>query len=211
VAIVDGRPSLVEEVESEPSELRAYVSDELGRHLSRGLADAVPGHLAGDQASQGRLPLVMCAFDRLRRRPRLLSIGETVQSTAAGAPGANGTVGPWRYEILGVEGRTAGTARDHIFVRVRLTNLSRLAGIVGDGRDVHIEDARGLRFPPLYKLIVPELAARGLPGTYDQSVPDEPFETCWAYELPRGAKGLRLLLPFDGYELPLATRLPPAP
>jgi hypothetical protein len=209
VAIVDGRPSLVEEVEREPPELRAYVAHELQRHLARGLADAVPGHLAGDEASQDRLPLVMCALDRLRRRPRLLSIGEVVQSEVPG--GQTYGTGPWRYEVIGVEERTAGAARRHIIVRARLTNLSRIASTVGDGRNVHIEDARGLRFPPLYKLIGAELAARGLPGPYDQAVPDELFETCWVYELPREARGLRLLLPSDGYELALAKRLSPAP
>ena len=145
VAVVDGRPSLVEEVEREPAELREYVAGELQRHLARGLADAVPGHLAGDEASQRRVPLVMCALDRLRRRSRLLSIGEIAQSQVPG--GQTYGAGPWRYEMIGVEERSAGAARRHIIVRARLTNLSRIASTVGDGRNVHIEDARGLRFP----------------------------------------------------------------
>jgi hypothetical protein len=205
VAVLDGRSTLVDEVEREPSGLRAYIAEEVARHLSRGLAEALPGHLAGGAASQARLPLVMCALDRLRRCPRILSLGEVVQSRSAGQPGANGEVGlgPWRYEILGGERRRASAARDHVVVRARLTNVSRVAGTVGDGRSVHVEDARGLRFPPLYKLVARELEKRGLPGTYDQAVPDEPFETCWVYELPREAKGLRVILPFDGCELPI--------
>jgi hypothetical protein len=203
VAVIDGRPSMVEDVEDESDDLRTYVAEELSRHLSAGLPEAVPGHLAGDSGSQGRAPFVLCAFDRLARKSRRLAIGVSVQSKHAGQPGANGplALGPWRYEIVGVERRTASAARDHVIVRATLTNLSRTAAIVGDGRDVFVEDMRGIRFPPLYMLNVVELMARGLPGIYDQVVPGEPFETCWVYELPQGARSLRLILPFDQYEL----------
>ena len=203
VALVDGRASLIAEVEAEPDDLRSYVAVELSRHLANGLEDALPGHLSGDDASQARAPLVLCAFRRLARRPRLLRLGEVAQSETAGQPGANGPLrlGPWRYEILGVERRNASAARDHLVVRARVTLLGLAAGTVGDGRDVLVEDARGLRFPPLHKLTVPELEARGLPGTSDQAVPGEPFETCWVYELAREARALRVLLPFDQREL----------
>lgn len=208
LAVVDGRPSIVGEVEGESDELRRYVAEQLTKHLAAGLADAVPGHLAPDRASQARFPSVMCSLDRLRRLPRFFGLGEVVASRAGGEPGATGGArqGPWRYEILESLWRDAGPARAHLILRARLTSLGPTAGTVGDGREVHIEDAHGRRFPPLYKLIVPELARRGLPEVYDQAVPGEPFETCWVYELPREARGLRLLLPFDGLEFVIPER-----
>jgi hypothetical protein len=200
VAIVDGRATLVEEVERESVELREYLGTEFASHLDAGLSAALAGHLESDAGSQARLPMVVCTFDRLRRCPRPLTVGAIVQS-AGGGSGVNSTPGPLRYEIVGIERRRGGPARDHLLVRARLTNLSRLAGTVGDGRDVVIEDAQGMRFPPESKLTELELDTRGLPGVYDPSVPDEPFETCWVFELPRDARALRLLLPFDRYEL----------
>jgi hypothetical protein len=113
----------------------------------------------------------------------------------AGTPGATGGGDEWRYELLEVLRRNASAARDQVVVRALITNLSHIAGTVGDGRDLHLEDARGIRFPPLYKLTVRERQARGLPDGFDQAVPDEPIETCWAYELPREARALRFLLP----------------
>ena len=203
LAVVDGRPSVVGEVEREPDELRRYVAEQLTEHLAAGLADAVPGHLAPDRASQARFPSVMCSLDRLRRLPRLFRLGEAVTSRAVGA-----RQDPWRYEILESLWRDAGPARAHLVFRARLTPLGRTAGSLGDGHKVHVEDAHGRRFPPLPKLIVPELARRGLPELHDQAVPGEPFETCWVYELPREARGLRLLLPFDGLELVIPERSP---
>jgi predicted nucleotidyltransferase len=204
IALIDGRPELVSEVEREPAEMRSYIAEALTKHVAHGLLDAVPGHLAGDAASQSRLPMIACVLDRLRRHPSVLEVGEVVESKAGGNPGANGaTRGPWRYVITKVERRRASTAKDHVVVRVQLTNLGHVAGTVGDGRDVHIEDERGDRFPPLYKLIGPELRALRLPQTDDQAAPREPFETCWVYEVRREARALRLLLPFDAYELPL--------
>ena len=205
IALVDGRASLIDEVEEEPDDLRSYVATELSRHAAAGIHEAVPGHLGADAASQARAAFVICALERLRRLPRILRQGEAVESIKAGQPGANGpaTMGPWRYEILGIERRRASATRDHLLVVARVTNIDRLAGTVGDGRDVRVEDARGLLFPPLYKLIVRELKARGLPGTYDQSVPGEPFETCWVYEVPQESRALRILLPFGEYELPI--------
>lgn len=208
LAVIDGRPSVVGEVEGESDELRQYVADQLTKHLAAGLADAVPGHLAPDRASQARFPSVMCSLDRLRRFPRLFRLGEAVASRADGEPGATGGArpGPWRYEILESLWRDADPARAHLILRARLTSLGPTAGTVGDGREVHVEDAHGRRFPPLHKLTVPELARRGLPDVHDQAVPGEPFETCWVYELPREARGLRLLLPFDGLECVISER-----
>jgi hypothetical protein len=67
IALVDGRPTLLDEVEAEPEELRRFVGGELSRLLAEGLEDHVPGHLPGDVASQARLPLVLARLRRLER------------------------------------------------------------------------------------------------------------------------------------------------
>lgn len=69
VTVVDGRASLVSELAAEEESLRAFVSTEIRRLLGLpGFTDALPGHLASDEASQQRLPLVL---DRLRAIARL--------------------------------------------------------------------------------------------------------------------------------------------
>ena len=69
VTVVDGRAALVSELAAEEESLRAYVSTGIRRLLGQsGFIDALPGHLASDEASQQRLPLVL---DRLRAIARL--------------------------------------------------------------------------------------------------------------------------------------------
>jgi hypothetical protein len=64
ISIVDGRMSLESELAASSPELRAYVCAELERYLADpGFVDQLPGHLPGDPASQGRLPLIL---ERLR-------------------------------------------------------------------------------------------------------------------------------------------------
>jgi hypothetical protein len=67
IALVDGRPTLIDEVEAEPEELRRFISDELARLFAEGLEDHVPGHLPGDAANQARLPLVLARLRRLEQ------------------------------------------------------------------------------------------------------------------------------------------------
>ncbi|MEI8078988.1 MAG: hypothetical protein WCH61_05090, partial [bacterium] len=65
IALVDGRPELVEEAVSAPSGLRCYLATEISRLLATpGFQDAMPGHLPPDPASQRRLPIVL---NRLRQ------------------------------------------------------------------------------------------------------------------------------------------------
>ena len=60
VTVVDGRAALVSELAAEEESLRTYVSTEIRRLLGQsGFIDALPGHLASDEASQQRLPLVL--------------------------------------------------------------------------------------------------------------------------------------------------------
>jgi predicted nucleotidyltransferase len=64
IVLVDGRPSLVDELEQEAAELRRYVAEEIARLLADDLEQYVPGHLPGDPGNQARVPIVMT---RLRR------------------------------------------------------------------------------------------------------------------------------------------------
>jgi hypothetical protein len=59
IAMVDGRAELLVELESAPDATRTFVASEIGSLMSEeAFREALPGHLAGDKASQARLPLV---------------------------------------------------------------------------------------------------------------------------------------------------------
>lgn len=65
VAVVDGRAKVLEEVESAPQPLRDYLAERVGALLDEPLfREALPGHLPGDAASQGRVAVVL---KRLRK------------------------------------------------------------------------------------------------------------------------------------------------
>jgi Nucleotidyl transferase AbiEii toxin, Type IV TA system len=64
IVLVDGRPSLLDELEMELAELRRYVADEITRLLADDLEQYVPGHLPADPGNQARVPIVI---ERLRR------------------------------------------------------------------------------------------------------------------------------------------------
>ena len=71
VAVVDGRIELLTEASVAPEALREYLAREIEALLANdSFVDAVPGHLAGDRASQARLPLVL---DRLRALSALVT------------------------------------------------------------------------------------------------------------------------------------------
>jgi hypothetical protein len=56
IAVIDGRPSLLEELRSESKELRAYIANEIRNLLKEhNFVDALPGYLLPDSASQSRL------------------------------------------------------------------------------------------------------------------------------------------------------------
>ena len=64
VTVLDGRPELLSEVQASASSLRAYIAREIGALLRNpAFIQALPGHLAGDEASQARAPLIR---ERLR-------------------------------------------------------------------------------------------------------------------------------------------------
>ncbi|MCC5848569.1 MAG: hypothetical protein JJU29_10770 [Verrucomicrobia bacterium] len=60
ITVVDGRNHLVEEMANAPPFLRHFVADQIRVLMgSEAFRDALPGHLPGDRASQGRLPKLM--------------------------------------------------------------------------------------------------------------------------------------------------------
>lgn len=56
IAVIDGRPSLLDEIRQAPTELRAYIAEETRKMISnREFMDGLPGYLLPDPASQARL------------------------------------------------------------------------------------------------------------------------------------------------------------
>lgn len=71
LVLVDGRPELLNELSIAPDPLRTFVAQELTTLLQlRDFRDCLPGHLAPDAASQGRLPLLL---SRLKSIAKLVS------------------------------------------------------------------------------------------------------------------------------------------
>ena len=209
IAVVDGRADLLDEIEAEAIELRAFLGKCVTDLLASGLEDQIGSHLQGDSASQERAPMVLATPRRIARESRVLKLGETVVAERGGDPGATGVPpgSPWEWQISTVEAALASrppAGSSHVAVVARLTSRSLVAGTSGDGRDVWVEDWFGRRFKPLYKLLHGERQRRKMLDPHDQILANEPFETVWVYELPAGVKRLRLLLPFDNVELPFS-------
>jgi hypothetical protein len=60
IAVIDGRPEIVDEVLAASSDVRSYIGSEVGQLLStRAFIDTLPGFLLPDSASQARRPLVL--------------------------------------------------------------------------------------------------------------------------------------------------------
>jgi hypothetical protein len=68
VAVIDGRPSIVDDVRAASPEVRAYLAVEFARLLAiPAFQDALPGHLMGDAASQARLPILLSRLREICR------------------------------------------------------------------------------------------------------------------------------------------------
>jgi predicted nucleotidyltransferase len=68
IAILDGRTSLVDEVSTSSTALRSYLSDEFSKLLANNdFQDALPGHLAGDAASQARIGLIIDRMTQIKK------------------------------------------------------------------------------------------------------------------------------------------------
>lgn len=60
IAVIDGRPELVEEIQRVDESVRVYLAERFGALLKNAaFLDALPGHLPPDAASQARLPLLV--------------------------------------------------------------------------------------------------------------------------------------------------------
>jgi predicted nucleotidyltransferase len=67
IAVVDGRQELVDEVKAASTDVRDYIGSEISRLLaSPRFMEALPGHLPGDAASQGRLTIVKERLEALK-------------------------------------------------------------------------------------------------------------------------------------------------
>ena len=65
VAVIDGRAVLVREIAATTGDLRDFLTTQIGSLLKKAtFLQALPGHLPGDEAGQGRAPIVM---DRMRQ------------------------------------------------------------------------------------------------------------------------------------------------
>ena len=76
ITVLEGRRTLVEEVADSPMGLRRYISREIGRLLdNQEFVNALPGHVAGDEISQARVPMILRTLNSLRglRRKRSTS------------------------------------------------------------------------------------------------------------------------------------------
>jgi predicted nucleotidyltransferase len=68
ISVVDGRASLVTEIQAAAAELRAYIRDHTGRLLAvPEFLDALPGYLLPDAASQARISTVLSRLEALAR------------------------------------------------------------------------------------------------------------------------------------------------
>jgi predicted nucleotidyltransferase len=69
IAVVDGRPELLGEIEKDEVDLRVYLREEVGQLLDdKAFRESLPGHLPGDAASQERLPMILRRFGRIAGR-----------------------------------------------------------------------------------------------------------------------------------------------
>jgi hypothetical protein len=67
VTLLDGRPTIVEEVANSSAPLRRYVGREVGKLLdNHEFLDSLPGHLAGDPISQSRISIILEILRSLR-------------------------------------------------------------------------------------------------------------------------------------------------
>jgi hypothetical protein len=83
ITVLDGRPTIVDEVAASPRELRRYIGKEVGRLLdSPEFVNAVPGHIAGDEVSQSRVPMILRTLNSLRGIGARLSTPQQSRTTS---------------------------------------------------------------------------------------------------------------------------------
>ena len=65
ITVVDGRTTIVAEIQAQTADLRTYVRTEINALLAAGLIDALPGYLLPDEMSQARITTVLRRIDEL--------------------------------------------------------------------------------------------------------------------------------------------------
>ena len=86
IAVVDGRPTLIDEIASAPDDVRAFLAEVVsGLMATESFVDALSGHLEGDVGSQSRLPLLVT---RLQTIAALRPATNPALSPSASAPEA---------------------------------------------------------------------------------------------------------------------------
>lgn len=69
ITVVDGRPELAEEVGTAAAALKTYLEERIGALLETdAFLEAIPGHLAADDASQQRAPVVLRRLEKIAGR-----------------------------------------------------------------------------------------------------------------------------------------------
>ena len=67
LAVIDGRPGIVEEIASCDIDLRSYLAKQFSQLVNdKSFIEAIPGHLPGDPASQARVPIIMDRIDLIQ-------------------------------------------------------------------------------------------------------------------------------------------------
>jgi hypothetical protein len=66
IAVIDGRTELVQEIQSAPNDVRAYIAFEMKQLLgTSAFMDALPGYLLPDPASQARITTVLGSLQQI--------------------------------------------------------------------------------------------------------------------------------------------------
>ena len=66
IAVIDGRPDIVDDVAQAPADLRAAIAAKFGELLARpNVADVIAAQLLPDAESQDRLPLVLARIEAM--------------------------------------------------------------------------------------------------------------------------------------------------
>lgn len=69
VSVIDGRPSIEQDIAAASSQIRDFLTSEFARCLaSETFVESLPGHLYGDSASQARLPRLVARLERIARK-----------------------------------------------------------------------------------------------------------------------------------------------
>jgi PilZ domain len=154
IAVIDGRPALLEELRDSPVGLREYVSSEIGKLLQKTMfRDALPGYLLPDRISQARIGRLLTTLDEMsrlavggRQHDRSLADGEVkIFAASAQATGALVDVSKGGLQILCRVPAMIGE-----FVEVRFTPEGFPEEVRAQGKIARIErDRVGIEFTQL--------------------------------------------------------------